>query len=77
VNSSPSIVTFSEGTEKELEDDESKGELLELKGVEGELVGAVEPPTVVGPQAASDKSDAAARMKRNLFLAITKPSFFI
>jgi hypothetical protein len=75
VNSNPSIVTFSEGRETELEDEDSDGELLELNGVEGELVGAVEPPPVVDPQAPSVNNDAAAKTKISLFLAINGPLF--
>jgi hypothetical protein len=48
----------------------------ELAFVEVELSEAPDEELLVFPQAASDKSDAAARIKRTLFLAMIKPSFF-
>ena len=67
MKTSPSVV-FSSEEEVEVEEEgklveELLGIFAELADV-AELSGAIELPAPVGPQAAKDKSDAAARMKR-------------
>jgi hypothetical protein len=65
-----------------VDEDEEPTDRLELSALdefvfeEAALSEAADAELLAFPQAASDKSDAAARIKRTLFLAMIKPSFF-